>query len=107
MALHIKVTGLISDNFGDPLNRLASYVSQINNNPDEDYIVFDFSQSRFSTASLLGGLASLITSLRAQGKMVSIQDGIFFKTYLDTIYFPDGFTASISDMNNLSAKLHI
>jgi len=105
VAVNIKITSRDSDNFGDPIKHLVDYVWEINANPHENIIRFDFSDVKFINPFTLGGLASFISHLKSQGKTISITDHQFFKSYLDTLYFPDGYTATIKDLENIEAKL--
>jgi len=105
MPLELKIPERILDNFGDPINHLFQSVKLLNENPDETEVILDFSQNRFITPALLGGLSCLINNLAFKEISVNIVDNEYIHNYLSTIYFPGGYTSQSIDKSQIETNL--
>jgi len=105
VASKIKIAARVSDDFGDPISKLSGYVHKLNTLPEEEEIIFDFSEVKFVSPYILGGLAAQIVRLKAEGRTVIIETHGNVEGYLKAVYFPEGFTSSTRDIDNAEAKL--
>jgi hypothetical protein len=78
------------DNMGSSINKLLEVLLQLDSVQPDDSIIIDITNVNFVYPFLFLPLTSLISKLRDIGHLISIQGST---SYLDTIMFPDGFSA--------------
>jgi len=90
MERQIIVTQPPDDNMGSSINKLLEVLRQLNSVQPCDSIIIDITNINFAHPFLFLPLTSLISKLRDNGHLISIQGSM---SYLKTILFPDGFIA--------------
>lgn len=105
MSLTLKIASRVSDDFGNPISSLMHYISELNSKPEETEIILDFSEVKFTSPFILGGLSAEVAKLKAEGKSVSVLTNGTVESYLETVYFPDGFSTTEANVENIEAKL--
>jgi hypothetical protein len=104
--LNIKIQNRFSDNFGEPLNYLFGLLIQIDEaNPSE--ICFDFSESKFISPFVIGGVIAISNSLKSQGKKIELifNKNITTPNYFNAIHFPEGYNFDGMTSVEMNSKL--
>lgn len=102
MPLLLTIPTRISDNFGDPINLLKGYVSQIANDISGAPIHVDFSSTRFTSPFVLAGLSALVDRFNSRGIEVIKNPNI--TNYLDTINFPSGIYFQYESLDQIEQR---
>jgi len=90
--LNIKIPERFSDNFGEPLKFLFEVLIKLNKEQPLE-VLFDFSESRFVPAFLVGGIIAIENNLKETGTKVFFSFGEQppSGSYFSAIHFSTGF----------------
>ncbi len=102
--VEIKIPNRFSDNFGEPLNYLLGTLVKINEeNPNE--VTFNFSESRFVSPFIIGGITAIAGWLRHEGKVVNYLSNANSSGYFEAIHFPSGYHFDGLTSEQMNVKL--
>lgn len=104
--LPISVPSRISDNFGEPISLLLSYIALINYSGCTK-INFDFTDCKFMNPFIIGGIVSISRTERQKGKEVKFSfnpANESINSYIRAICFPDGFDYEKHPLDELNSR---
>lgn len=92
-SLSLKIPKRVSDNFGEPIKQFLEILSKVNSNGYGRKIDFDFSETKFISPFLVGGLSYIANRNIAEGgnSIIFNPKNDFFNSYLDNIFFYKGY----------------
>lgn len=104
--MNIIIQHRFSDNFGEPLNYLFGLLIQINETKPTE-VRFDFSESKFISPFVIGGVIAISNSLKRQGKKIEFifNKNISVPSYFDAIHFPEGYNFDGMTSVEMNSKL--
>lgn len=105
--LTISIPPRISDNFGEPISLLLSYIALINHSGCSA-INFDFTDCKFMNPFIIAGIVSISRTEKQKGKEIKFSfnpANESINSYIRTICFPDGFDYEKHPLNNLISAL--
>jgi len=106
----------VSDNFGDPIQKVLNLINQLSGLSEKDKILLDYSGVKFTNPFFLTALPMIIEQFKNKGYDIEISTDFkspYLKEYMSLIEFPNGvnplsFTGEFSDfINSYQNKTYI